>query len=52
LKIEKRNIFEDSSRIIKLTIEEAMKRTKGKMELCSIRKERKKFKRKIIFKRH
>ena len=31
--------------LFSLTIEEAMKRTKGKMELCSLRKESKKFKR-------
>jgi len=31
--------------LFSLTIEEAMKRTKGNMELCSLRKESKKFKR-------
>jgi hypothetical protein len=33
-----------------LTFEEAMKRTKGKMELCSLRKERKNLREKVIFK--
>ena len=31
--------------LFSLTIEEDMKKTKGKMELCSLRKESKKFKR-------
>ena len=36
--------------LFSLTIEEAMKRTKGKMEFCSLRKERKNLREKIIFK--